>query len=373
MEEGGYTEETMFNADETGLLIKPMLTKSYVAANQKLMAGHKINKERITILFGGNAAGNLKLTPLVIGRSKNPRAFKNIDKRGLPVIYMNNTKAWMTHYIFKEWFYRHFCIETKRFCEEKGIPFKVLLLLDNAGGHPPASELDHPNVKVRFLPANTTSLIQPMDMGVISTFKKYYLRNTYEKALLATDPDGPKRVDLPEYWKKFNILDSIYETSKAWNALSQHTMQSMWNNVLERKSGNDTEGTEITSEIVNLGQKLDMNDLDENFVNEAIEPMGVALSNDELLEMEKENATQNSDDEDEEEIEPKLNITNVSKGVDLIKQGLELIRENDPATDRRIPIILGIENIIKPYETIIAQAEVKKRQSKIDSYFTRKE
>jgi hypothetical protein len=58
--------------------------------------------------------------------------------------------------------------------------------LDNAPGHPQGIGDLFPEIKVVFLPPNTTSLLQPMDHTVIAKFKRHYARRKMTHATAAT-------------------------------------------------------------------------------------------------------------------------------------------------------------------------------------------
>ncbi|XP_060560211.1 uncharacterized protein LOC132720186 [Ruditapes philippinarum] len=91
---------------------------------------------------------------VVIGRDAKPHYFKNLKTENLPVTWYHNQKAWMTQKLFKNW-----CMDFNERMKRAGR--HVILFLDNAPAHP--DDLVTSNVKLVFLPKNTTSKLQPLD------------------------------------------------------------------------------------------------------------------------------------------------------------------------------------------------------------------
>ena len=136
MEQEGLTLEQLYNCDETGLQYRMLPDKTLACRHEKGAAGMKKQKDRVTLMACSNATGKHKLPLVCIGKSRNPRCFKNINKDALPVRYYAQRSAWMDCSIFTTWFQNEFVPSVKKYLRDNKLGYKALLLLDNAPSHP---------------------------------------------------------------------------------------------------------------------------------------------------------------------------------------------------------------------------------------------
>ena len=91
--------------------------------------------------------------------------------------------AWVTRILFIEWIKKVFGPTVKKYLLEKNMLLKPLLIMDNSV-HPPGFDNnlleEFEFIKVKFLPLNTTPVVQPMYQQVISNFKKFYTKALFQ-------------------------------------------------------------------------------------------------------------------------------------------------------------------------------------------------
>ena len=178
----GYALKDIFNADEAGFF--SLVAREVACRQRRRMQGRHAVKgppdsspvckcyRRET-----DASGNRQI-----------RCFKSCHMTSLHVTYQSNNKAWITGELFAA---RIVKVDTRMRRQHR----LILLFLDNCGAHP---HMEIENVKVIFLPPNTTSKLQPMDAGIIQNLKMVYrkklLRHTIflmDSASTASDRKSP--------------------------------------------------------------------------------------------------------------------------------------------------------------------------------------
>lgn len=166
---GTYDMEDVFNFDETGLFYRALPSKTLNVGRPR---GMKKSKDRITLGLCANISGKERFKMVFIHKSARPRCFPKTFDPNVFVHYYSNSTAWMTKDIFTNWV----MYENMRMHAQGR---KILILLDNAPSHQVEGiqktligEFEAyvlSNITLLFFPVNVTSVVQPLDQGIIAS------------------------------------------------------------------------------------------------------------------------------------------------------------------------------------------------------------
>ncbi|XP_067134285.1 tigger transposable element-derived protein 1-like [Centruroides vittatus] len=214
--------------------------------------------------------------------------------------------------------------QVKLYLTEKGLPFKVVLFMDCAGGH--ATSLHYDGVQVEFLPPNTTFLIQPMDQRVIWAFKALYMRSTMEGLISSINEDNVV-FSLKNYWRGYNIAKCLVNIQNALNEMKEQTLIASWRKLRPKNVTHDYKGftpDEVHHFAVDKAVRLARLVANEGFsdmmteeVNTLMECHSNLLTDEELVKMTRsvsEEEEEVSDDADDNEAEERgLTLENLQE------------------------------------------------------------
>ena len=365
-----YNPDNILNMDETGLFWK--LTPDRTLAT-KVGSGGKKSKDRVTLVFTVSASGK-KQWVWCIAKSKNPRCFKNINRRLLRVIYRYNKTKWMTGLIMEEYL---------RWLDNKirGEGRKVLLLLDNFSGHELGVQLvggkkGLVNVQIEWLPPNTTSHWQPLDQGIIASFKLQYRRQwiSYMVRQYENNKDPNKTV---------NLLKAIQWVRVAWDIVSPVTIQKCWwkSTIIQKPEDQPEEDTatqdqqdkdELGAQIAQLPSIIEPLSVDEfiQLGSEVIEEDAEVAEEYEIFEqvveryrIAEEDTIEPAEDAAIGEEEPDIPISEAIKALEILK--LFEIRQEDGSE-------VLLQALHQADQRYLAKKHKGKKQQTIDSFFHKK-
>lgn len=247
MDEHDVDPRDASNMDEGGVCYKSLPVRTYALSTKKTAKGTKVQKERITLGFCAHAtgSGSHKIPLLVIGKSKKPRCFRNASEiNHLPVVYTHSKKAWMNQFIFEDWVTFTFLPEVNKRQREEGRVGNILLLLDNFSAHKCLSErlTSSGRLIISFLPENTTSLIQPMDQGMIVKVKRLYRR-----ALVGRLLDFAGTQD--EFYKSIRVKEACFMLHEAWQQVTSDNIKISFRKIMPEEQVSSTAEAEPQSAV----------------------------------------------------------------------------------------------------------------------------
>lgn len=312
-----YDQKDVFNCDETSLLFRALPNGTLAKKKNETIQGLKTSKERLTVLFCANATDEDKIEPLVIGKSKLPICLKNVKK--YPVSYDYSINSWMTRSIFIKWL-------TNLDRSMKKQNRKIVLFMDNVASHKVEDSVRLSNVKVEFLPANTTAKIQPLDQGIIRSFKAGYKRQIINELLKMFDLDVESDSDrFSCLSKRINLLTAMHFCKKAWNDVSPAVIKNSFRKVrftTKPSEENDSWDTETLELLPEDCDKLQMTQ----------EELLVFIEFEEAEETEKDELTSCSqnfhghteeDDNDDDVVDPPPSLCEVQQSLAVIRSSFE--------------------------------------------------
>ncbi|XP_047200519.1 tigger transposable element-derived protein 6-like [Hippoglossus stenolepis] len=194
---------------------------------------------------------------------------------------------------------------------------KILLLVDNCTAHD-VKNTTLRNIRLEFLPKNTTSILQPCEQGIIRTAKAYFRKEMAHSVLCHTDEGS--RVTAVDIADKISLLDAVLMLRDAWADVEASTIRNCW-----RKGGlvispvEELTAIDSTAEIntAEFEQWIATDDslleafMDEDIVTEERERFGVDTD-----------SVGSEEREEEEDKTPVLSLAEMRNAICILRTGL---------------------------------------------------
>ena len=325
-----YSPNDIYNGDETALFYKSLPHRTYCFDSDK-PAGSAKRKDRLTLLIITNMDGSDHRKLSVIGKSKTPRCLQKKYKmqvKDMSVDWYASKNAWMTGEI-------HHQIMTKLNNEMRLSNRHILYVCDNASSH---QVREYSHIKFLMLPPNATSIMQPLDQGIILSAKRRYKKKLAERYLACVENNK----DANSLLKALDIVQATNMIAASWRETSSTIIQNCF-----RKAGFKHHAVDPAPEtedplpapapdVWNRVQRwLGDVQFDEFAANEPEAGTAQPMSDQDIVNivLTKNDAQEESDDESEEEIPSASAIKTSVEFLAMIDQQKAFLKRNEMPTE----------------------------------------
>ena len=116
---------------------------------------------------------------------------------------------------------------------------KIVLLVDNCTAHPNLENLK--SIKLVFLPPNATSVLQPLDQGVIRSLKSHYRKQLLMRILESYEKHN-EGVDI-------SLLEAVILLEKSWRQVTSATIRNCFRHAgLSKDASLEGDGATVEEE-----------------------------------------------------------------------------------------------------------------------------
>ena len=353
----GYSPSDIYNGDETALFYKSLPHRTYCCVDDK-PAGSTKCKDRLTLLIIRNMDGSDHRKLSVIGKAKNPWCLQKKYKmtvNDMVVDWYASKNAWMTGDI-------HHRIMTKFNNQMRKAGRHVLYVCDNASSH---QVREYSHIKFLMLPPNATSIVQPLDQGIIHFVKRRYKKKLAERYLVSVENNK----DVNTILKQLDIVAATNMVHNAWKETSSTIIQNCFckagfkHHSLDPEQVPEEAPVAPAPDVWNKVQRW-MGDVqfDEFVASEPEAPTSQPMTDEEIINLvhTENDAPQEESDDEEEENPPAKLIKSTNEFLAIIDQQKAFMKRN------KLPV-----KLVEQLETLIVgnQIALCSKQKEVTDYF----
>ena len=286
----------------------------------------------------------------VIGKSKTPRCLQKKYKmqvKDMSVDWYASKNAWMTGEI-------HHQIMTKLNNEMRLSNRHILYVCDNASSH---QVREYSHIKFLMLPPNATSIMQPLDQGIILSAKRRYKKKLAERYLACVENNK----DANSLLKALDIVQATNMIAASWRETSSTIIQNCF-----RKAGFKHHAVDPAPETEDVWNRvlrwLGDVQFDEFAASEPEADTAQPMSDQDIVNivLTENDAQEESDNESDEEIPSASAIKTSVEFLAMIDQQKAFLKWNQMPTD----IIEQLEA-----QVVAMQVSLCSKQKQMQDYF----